>query len=100
VTKAVLVDEMREKLEAAFPTALFSFAQPIQTRVDELISGIRASLAVKIYGEDLRTLSGLAEQVKDVLAAVPGATDVPVETLTGKPMLTLQMDRGRPPASG
>ena len=93
MTKAALVDEMREKLEAAFPTALFSFGQPIQMRVDELISGIRASLAVKIYGEDLRILSGLAEQVKDVLSGVRGATDVQVETLTGKPMLTLQVDR-------
>jgi len=93
MTKAALVDDMREKLEAAFPTALFSFGQPIQMRVDELISGIRASLAVKIYGEDLRTLNGLAERVKDVLGAVRGATDVQVETLTGKPMLTLQVDR-------
>jgi cobalt-zinc-cadmium resistance protein CzcA len=93
VTKAALVDEMREKLEAAFPTVLFSFGQPIQMRVDELISGIRASLAIKVYGEDLRTLSGLAEQVKDTLAAVRGAKDVQVETLTGKPMLTLKVDR-------
>jgi cobalt-zinc-cadmium resistance protein CzcA len=93
VTKAALVDEMREKLEAAFPTALFSFGQPIQMRVDELISGIRASLAIKVYGEDLRTLNGLAEQIKDTLTTVPGAKDVQVETLTGKPMLTLQVDR-------
>ena len=93
VTKAVLVDEMREKLEAAFPTALFSFGQPIQMRVDELISGIRASLAIKVYGEDLRTLNGLAEQIKDTLATVRGAKDVQVETLTGKPMLTLKVDR-------
>ena len=93
VTKAALVDEMREKLEAAFPTALFSFGQPIQMRVDELISGIRASLAIKVYGEDLRTLNGLAEQIKDTLAAVRGAKDVQVETLTGKPMLTLKVDR-------
>lgn len=93
LTKAALVDEMREKLEAAFPTALFSFGQPIQMRVDELISGIRASLAIKVYGEDLRTLNGLAEQIKDTLATVRGAKDVQVETLTGKPMLTLKVDR-------
>ncbi len=93
VSKAGLVDEMREKLEAAFPTALFSFGQPIQMRVDELISGIRASLAIKVYGEDLRTLNGLAEQIKDTLASVRGAKDVQVETLTGKPMLTLKVDR-------
>ena len=84
---------MREKLEAAIPTALFSFGQRIQMRVDELISGIRAALAIKVYGEDLGELSKLAEQVKDVLASVKGAKDVQVETLLGKPTVTLQVDR-------
>jgi cobalt-zinc-cadmium resistance protein CzcA len=93
LTKAALVDEMREKLEAAFPTALFSFGQPIQMRVDELISGIRASLAIKVYGDDLKTLSRLGERIKDVLASVRGAKDVQVETLTGKPTITIEVDR-------
>ena len=93
LTKPALVDEMREALEKAVPTALFSFGQPIQMRVDELISGIRASLAIKIYGEDLKTLSRLAEEVKDTLATVRGAKDVQVETVLGKPTLTLQVDR-------
>ena len=93
LTKPALVEEMREKLEAAVPTALFSFGQRIQMRVDELISGIRAALAVKVYGEDLGQLSRLAEQVKDVLASVRGAKDVQVETLLGKPTVTFQVDR-------
>ncbi len=62
LTKAALIDEMREQLEKAVPTVLFSFGQPIQMRVDELISGIRAAFAVKIYGEDLATLSQLASR--------------------------------------
>jgi cobalt-zinc-cadmium resistance protein CzcA len=93
LTKPALVDEMRERLERELPTALFSFGQPIQMRVDELISGIRASLAVKLYGEDLATLSKLAEQIKDVLTSVQGAQDVQVETALGKPTVTIQVDR-------
>lgn len=94
LTKAALVDEMRARLEGEAPTALFSFGQPIQMRVDELISGIRASLAIKLYGEDLATLSRLAEDIKDVLASVRGAKDVQVETVLGKPTITIQVDRG------
>jgi cobalt-zinc-cadmium resistance protein CzcA len=93
LTKAALVDEMREALEHAVPTALFSFGQRIQMRVDELISGIRASLAVKLYGEDVGRLSQLAEEIKDVLTSVKGAKDVQVETLSGKPTVTIQVDR-------
>lgn len=93
LTKPALADQMREKLEGAIPTALFSFGQRIQMRVDELISGIRAALAIKVYGEDLPQLSRLAEQVKDVLASVKGAKDVQIETLLGKPTVTLQVDR-------
>ena len=93
LTKAALVEEMREKVEAAIPTALFSFGQRIQMRTDELISGIRAALAIKVYGEDLAELSRLAEQIKGVLTSVKGAKDVQVETLVGKPTVTLQVDR-------
>ena len=62
-------------------------------RVEELISGIRAALAIKVYGEDLATLSRLAEEIKDVLASVKGAKDVQVETILGKPTVTIQVDR-------
>ena len=93
LTKPALSEEMRQTLEQALATALFSFGQPIQMRVDELISGIRAALAIKVYGDDLATLSRLAEQTKDVLASIKGAKDVQVETLLGKPTVTLQVDR-------
>ncbi len=93
LTKSALVDEMRKALEEAIPTALFSFSQPIQMRVDELISGTRASLAVKIYGEDLIILSRLGEDIKNVLAAIKGAEDVQVDTALGKPTVTIQVNR-------
>jgi cobalt-zinc-cadmium resistance protein CzcA len=75
------------------PTALFSFGQPIQMRVDELISGTRATLAVKVHGEDLATLSRLGEEIKHTLASIKGAKDVQAEMLLGKPTVTIQVDR-------
>lgn len=93
LTKEALVATMRDKLEAAIPSALFSMGQPIQMRVDELISGIRAMLAIKIYGDDLKTLSRLGEEVKNVLSTVRGVADLQVETVLGKPALTIQVDR-------
>ena len=93
LTKEGLVDEMRKALETAIPTALFSFGQPIQMRVDELISGTRATLAAKIYGEDLTTLLHLGTEVKDLLVSVRGAKDIQVESLLGKPTVTFQVDR-------
>ena len=62
-------------------------------RVDELISGARASLAVKIYGEDLRVLARLGQDVKNVLSAIKGAEDVQVDTALGKPTVTIQVNR-------
>jgi cobalt-zinc-cadmium resistance protein CzcA len=93
LTKEKLVGEMRHALEQAVPTVLFNFGQPIQMRIDELISGTRATLAVKIYGEDLNVLSRLAAEAKDVLAKVRGAEDVQMESLLGKPTMTIQVDR-------
>jgi len=93
MTKQALVNEMRRELEPAVPTALFSFSQPIQLRVDELVSGTRATLAVKIHGEDLAVLSRLGTEVKDILASIRGAKDVQAEMLLGKPTVTIQVDR-------
>lgn len=95
VTKETLATTIRDKLETAVPSALFSVSQPIQMRVDELVSGIRAMLAIKIYGDDLKTLSRLGEEVKEVLSTVKGVTDLQVETVLGKPTLTIQVDRAQ-----
>jgi cobalt-zinc-cadmium resistance protein CzcA len=91
--KHALTEQMHRNLEAAIPGVLFSFGQPIQMRVDELISGIRAMLAVKIYGEDLNRLSRLAELIKGILGTMEGATDLQVETVTGKPALNIRVNR-------
>ena len=75
------------------PTAVFGATQPIQMRVEELISGVRATLALKLYGEDLATLDRLTGQMKNVLSQVPGVADLAAEANKGKPQLIIKVDR-------
>lgn len=86
---------MREKLELVVPTAVVAFTQPIQMRVEELISGVRATLAAKIYGEDLSELDRLSSRVKDVIASVDGVADLSLEANVGKPQIRIQVRRDR-----
>ncbi|MBP6338939.1 MAG: efflux RND transporter permease subunit [Vitreoscilla sp.] len=90
---AELSAQMQEVLEKEVPTAVFSATQPIQMRVEELISGVRATLALKLYGEDLETLDRLTGQVKAVLDKVPGVADLAAEANKGKPQLIIKVDR-------
>ena len=84
---------MREELEVVVPTAVIAFTHPIQMRVEELISGVRATLAAKIYGEDLTVLDRLSEEVKDVIAEVEGVADLSLEANVGKPQIRIQVKR-------
>ncbi len=88
-----LTHEMQESLEKAIPTVVFGATQPIQMRVEELISGVRATLALKIYGEDLATLDRLAGQMKAVLGKVPGVADLSLEANKGKPQMVIKVNR-------
>jgi len=90
-----LADEMREVLEKVVPTAVIAFTQPIQMRVEELISGVRATLAAKIYGEDLAELDRLSEEIKNAVAGVPGVADLSLEANIGKPQIRINVDRGQ-----
>ena len=85
--------EMQEYLETEVQTAVFGATQPIQMRVEELISGVRATLALKIYGEDLDKLEELSAQIKRVIGAVPGVADLSAEANKGKPQLVIKVDR-------
>jgi len=93
ISYAKLSGEMQEVLEQAVPTAVFGATQPIQMRVEELISGVRATLALKLYGEDLATLDRLSGQIKGVLDKVPGVADLSAEANKGKPQLIIKVDR-------
>jgi cobalt-zinc-cadmium resistance protein CzcA len=88
-----LADAMREAMEEAVPTAVFAFTQPIQMRVEELISGVRATLAAKIYGEDLGELDRLSAQIRDVISDVEGVADLSLEANLGKPQIRIQVRR-------
>jgi len=88
-----LVDEMREQLEVAVPTAVISFTQPIQMRVEELISGVRATLAAKLYGQDLKELDRISQQVKNAISQVDGVADLSLEANLGKPQIQIRVNR-------
>jgi len=90
---SALGHEMQEYLEAEVPTAVFGATQPIQMRVEELISGVRATLALKIYGEDLDKLEDLSARLKGVIGAVPGVADLSAEANKGKPQMVIKVDR-------
>jgi len=92
---AELAEAMRETLEDTVPTAVFAFTQPIQMRVEELISGVRATLAAKLYGEDLDTLDRLSAEIMRVIGQVPGVTDLSLEANVGKPQIQIAVDRER-----
>ncbi len=88
-----LAAEMQEVAEKAIPTVVFGATQPIQMRVEELISGVRATLALKVYGEDLATLDRLAAEMKTALEKVPGAADLALEANKGKPQMVIKVNR-------
>ena len=89
-----LMEAMEVKL-AAVPTQAYSFSQPIEFRMQELIEGIgaRSDVVVKIFGDDLDLLKGRADQVVRILSGIAGATDIKVQQVTGLPMLDIRIDR-------
>jgi cobalt-zinc-cadmium resistance protein CzcA len=91
-TKAELVAEM-EVVVNRIPGNRYEFIQPIQMRFNELISGVRSDVAVKLYGDDLEQLLEKGKEVEDVLNRIPGAADVSVEQVTGLPVLSIEIDR-------
>lgn len=92
ITKADLVEEIRRRLQN-IPGVTFSFTQPIALRVEELISGVRSQIAVKIFGEDLELLRAKANEVAAQLRSVEGARDVKVEQISGLGYLQIRIDR-------
>jgi len=80
---------------AGLPGNSYEFSQPIQLRVNELISGVRSDVAVKVFGDDMGTLERTAGEIAAVLRRVPGAAEVQVEQTSGLPMLQIRVDRER-----
>ncbi len=95
LSKEKLVEELRQLLNDQIPGANFNFTQLIAMRVDELVSGVRSTVAVKLFGDDLDVLEQKASEVEAVLKNVRGQTDLQVETLTGSGQLLITPDRDR-----
>jgi cobalt-zinc-cadmium resistance protein CzcA len=90
--KASLVDEI-ERAVRELPGNNYEFTQPIQMRTNELISGVRADVAIKVYGDDLDTLLDVGRRIETVTKKVAGAADVKLEQVTGLPMISIVPDR-------
>lgn len=92
LTKAAFIEQLRQVLEA-IPGNNYEFTQPIQMRFNELIAGVRADVAVRIYGDDLAELTKAAEAASLMLSNIAGAKDVRMEQTTGLPMLSIEPER-------
>lgn len=92
--KAKLVERMEQALEK-LPGNNYEFTQPIQMRFNELISGVRSDLAVKLYGDDLEVLLKTAQKIEAAVKKVDGAADVRMEQASGLPTLSIIPDRKR-----
>jgi len=91
-TKESLVAAMKEEL-AVIPGVRLSFSQPIALRVNELISGVKSDLAVKLFGPDLEVLKPQADKIAAIIGGIPGAEDVKVEQISGAAQVRIVVDR-------
>ncbi len=87
------IDEAIRARLASLPGVQIVLSQPIAERVDEMVTGVRSQLAVKIFGDDLNELRQISEQVARILRSVPGSRDIRVERLSGQQALTIDIDR-------
>jgi len=87
------IDEMKERLKQKTLGAKFNFTQPIAMRVDELVSGVRSDVAIKIFGDDLDTLVKKASEIEKIISRIPGQTDLQVEKLVGSRQILIKPDR-------
>lgn len=93
-TKGALIEKMKQTL-SVFPGVSFEFSQPIEMRFNELISGVREDIAVKLYGEDLDVLASKAQEMGRLISTVEGISDLKVETTTGLPQITVNYKRNK-----
>jgi cobalt-zinc-cadmium resistance protein CzcA len=93
-TREELVEKMREEL-SFIPGVVYSFSQPIALRVDELISGVKAQIAIKLFGEDMDVLKNKAEQIREIVSKIKGVEDLNVERVSGLQYLQIDIDRSQ-----
>ena len=93
--KDELTAQLLAKLQARFPGVEFNFSQYLQDNVSEAVSGVKGENSIKLYGNDLQTLTKTANQIKAVLATVQGITDLAVFTSLGQPTIQIDIDRAK-----
>lgn len=87
-----MIGLMRDKL-AGIPGIVYSFSQPIQCRIDELVAGTRAQLIIKLFGDNMETLKAKADEIGKVVGGIRGTADMVVERIAGQPYLSISIDR-------
>ena len=93
-TRDALLEAIQAEV-ATLPGNNYEFSQPIQLRFNELISGVRSDVAIKVFGDDMDVLNGTATEIAAMLEKITGASEVKVEQTTGLPVLTVQIDRDK-----
>jgi cobalt-zinc-cadmium resistance protein CzcA len=91
-TKEELIQKIKQKL-SQLPGLNFSFSQPVELRFNELLTGVREDIAVKLYGDDLNVLNQKGQEMTDIISHIPGASDVNMERTAGLPQMTVKYDR-------
>src|SRR5690606_15421538 len=87
-----VMDAIREKLKV-LPGVNIVMAQPISDRVDEMVTGVRSDIAIKLFGDELEVLKQKADEIIKVLNSIKGAADIRVERVSGQQYLTIDIDR-------
>jgi cobalt-zinc-cadmium resistance protein CzcA len=93
VSKDELIEEMDQLLDTHVPGLAFSFTQPMAMRLDELISGVRADVAIKVFGDDPEQLAEAGAQIAELVSAVPGAVEVQMQSTQGQTYLNVRLHR-------
>ncbi len=93
-SKEELIEKIQEKI-AVIPGANFVFTQPVELRFNELLTGVREDVAIKLYGEDLDVLAAKIQEIAAVISTVPGAADLNVEATSGLPQMTVVYNRAK-----
>lgn len=92
ITKAKLIEELRAKAEET-PGQGYNFSQPIELRFSEIVSGVKADVGIKVFGDDLSLLKEKADEIAALMRRIPGAQDVEVEQVDDVPVLQIAVDR-------
>ncbi len=91
-TKEELIDKIKDKL-AFIPGVNYEFSQPLELRFNELMTGVRQDVAIKLFGEDLDALANYAQKMSEIIGTVPGVADIKVEATKGLPQMTVKYER-------